>query len=158
MVGGSNPPSPVGAFLGQVNYPMARYVILRMGHTGFFTIIRPGNSFIAGRAENCRVPYRHRPASPPSQVYGYSYLITAAVNVINDYYDTAIDAINRPGRPIPSCAVSRDAALVYAGILFSWAFCSLVLPRCSASRSPCSIQSFLLSTRPVLFVRHFSGI
>jgi geranylgeranylglycerol-phosphate geranylgeranyltransferase len=38
--------------------------------------------------------------------------------VINDYFDAGIDAINRPGRPIPSGAVSRDAALVYAGVLF----------------------------------------
>jgi geranylgeranylglycerol-phosphate geranylgeranyltransferase len=44
--------------------------------------------------------------------------ITAAGNVINDYFDAEIDAINRPERPIPSGTVSRNAALVYAGVLF----------------------------------------
>ena len=101
MVGGSNPPSPVGAFLGQVNYPMARYVILRMGHTGFFTIIRPANSFIAGLA--AIVAYLIATGTLVYDVIllmAIVTLITAAGNVINDYYDTAIDAINRPGRPI----------------------------------------------------------
>ncbi len=45
-------------------------------------------------------------------------LITAAGNVINDYHDAEIDAINRPDRPIPSGTITRRAALVYAIFLF----------------------------------------
>jgi geranylgeranylglycerol-phosphate geranylgeranyltransferase len=98
---------------------MARYVILRMGHAGFFTIIRPANSFVAGLA--AIVAYRIATGTLVYDVIllmAIVTLITAAGNVINDYYDAAIDAINRPGRPIPSGAVSRNAALVYAGLLF----------------------------------------
>lgn len=45
-------------------------------------------------------------------------LVTAAGNVINDYFDAEIDAVNRPKRPIPSGAIGKKPALVYAGILF----------------------------------------
>ena len=46
-------------------------------------------------------------------------LITAAGNAINDYFDTDIDRINRPDRPIPSGRVTRRTALVVSGILFT---------------------------------------
>ena len=44
--------------------------------------------------------------------------ITAAGNIINDYYDADIDAINCPERPIPSGRITRRAALWYAVLLF----------------------------------------
>ncbi|MBN1167114.1 MAG: UbiA family prenyltransferase [Methanospirillaceae archaeon] len=44
--------------------------------------------------------------------------ITAAGNVINDYFDVAIDAINRPQRPIPAGLISKNGALWYAVLLF----------------------------------------
>jgi geranylgeranylglycerol-phosphate geranylgeranyltransferase len=44
--------------------------------------------------------------------------ITAAGNVLNDYYDAEIDAVNRPNRPIPSGRVSRESARKYAIALF----------------------------------------
>jgi geranylgeranylglycerol-phosphate geranylgeranyltransferase len=44
--------------------------------------------------------------------------ITAAGNVLNDYYDAEIDAVNRPDRPIPSGRVSRESARKYAIALF----------------------------------------
>ncbi len=47
------------------------------------------------------------------------FLITGAGNVINDYYDRYIDAINRPGRPIPSGRVSARAAFYYSLALFA---------------------------------------
>jgi geranylgeranylglycerol-phosphate geranylgeranyltransferase len=90
-----------------------------MGLAGLFTIIRPANAVVAGLA--AIVAYL---IATGTLVYGVIplmavvILITAAGNVINDYFDAAIDAINRPGRPIPSGTVSRDAALVYAGVLF----------------------------------------
>ena len=45
-------------------------------------------------------------------------LITAAGNVINDYFDVEIDRVNRPDRPIPSGQVSLPAARAYAATLF----------------------------------------
>jgi geranylgeranylglycerol-phosphate geranylgeranyltransferase len=47
------------------------------------------------------------------------FLITGAGNAINDYYDRDIDAINRPGRPIPSGRVSARAAFYYSLALFA---------------------------------------
>lgn len=43
---------------------------------------------------------------------------TGAGNAINDYYDYAIDLINRPERPIPSGKISRENAKAFAYILF----------------------------------------
>ena len=90
-----------------------------MRPAGFFSIIRPLNSFVAGLA--AIVAYL---IDTGTIVFGVLLLmavvvlITAAGNVINDYYDAEIDKINRPERPIPSGAVGRDAACVYAGLLF----------------------------------------
>ncbi len=47
------------------------------------------------------------------------FLITGAGNVINDYYDRDIDAINRPGRPIPSGRMSAREAFYYSLALFA---------------------------------------
>jgi len=47
------------------------------------------------------------------------FLITGAGNTINDYYDRDIDAINRPGRPIPSGRVSAKSACYYSLALFA---------------------------------------
>jgi len=49
------------------------------------------------------------------------FTATGAGNVINDYFDHEIDAINRPERPIPSERISRGAAGVYSIILFALA-------------------------------------
>jgi geranylgeranylglycerol-phosphate geranylgeranyltransferase len=46
-----------------------------------------------------------------------AFLITAAGNVINDYFDHKTDSLNAPGRPIPSGKLSRQRALYYAIIL-----------------------------------------
>jgi geranylgeranylglycerol-phosphate geranylgeranyltransferase len=45
-------------------------------------------------------------------------LITAAGNVINDFFDVEIDRVNRPDRPIPSGQVSLPVARAYAVTLF----------------------------------------
>jgi geranylgeranylglycerol-phosphate geranylgeranyltransferase len=98
-----------------------------MGFAGFFTITRPANSVVAGLA--AIVAYL---IATGTLVYGVTLLmavvilITAAGNVINDYFDAEIDAINRPERPIPSGTVGRNAALAWAGILF---FFGLVISR-----------------------------
>ena len=90
-----------------------------MGIAGFFSIIRPANSVVAGLA--AVVAYLIATGTLVPGVIllmAVVTLITAAGNVINDYFDAEIDAINRPERPIPSGTVSRNAALVYAGVLF----------------------------------------
>lgn len=47
------------------------------------------------------------------------FLITGAGNAVNDYYDRQIDAINRPGRPIPSGRIAPRTALHYSLALFA---------------------------------------
>ncbi len=47
------------------------------------------------------------------------FLVTGAGNTINDYYDREIDAVNRPGRPIPSSRIGARAALFYSLALFA---------------------------------------
>lgn len=42
------------------------------------------------------------------------FLVTAGGNVINDYYDVAIDQVNRPRRALPSGRITPQAALLYA--------------------------------------------
>jgi len=90
-----------------------------MGLAGFFTITRPANAIVAGLA--AAVAYL---IATGTLVYGVVLLmavvilVTAAGNVINDYFDADIDAVNRPKRPIPAGAVGRQQALAYAGILF----------------------------------------
>jgi len=46
------------------------------------------------------------------------FLVTGAGNAVNDYYDREIDAVNRPGRPIPSKRISATAAFNYSLALF----------------------------------------
>jgi len=90
-----------------------------MRPAGFFSIIRPANAVVAGLA--AIVAYLIATGTIVSGVLLLMVvviLVTAAGNVINDYYDAEIDRINRPDRPIPSGAVSQNAALVYAVVLF----------------------------------------
>ena len=46
------------------------------------------------------------------------FLATGGGNVINDYFDHKIDAINKPERPIPSGRISLKSAYNYASLLF----------------------------------------
>lgn len=56
-------------------------------------------------------------------------LATAAGNVINDWFDRDIDAINKPKRPLPSGAVTGRAALgLYLLLLAALAVCAAFLP------------------------------
>jgi len=45
------------------------------------------------------------------------FFMTGSAMAVNDYYDREIDAINEPGRPIPSGAVSPGEALAISGVL-----------------------------------------
>jgi geranylgeranylglycerol-phosphate geranylgeranyltransferase len=59
-----------------------------------------------------------------SLIYGFitGFVLTGASMAINDYYDREIDAINEPGRPIPSGSVTPRQALALAGILTAVGF------------------------------------
>lgn len=46
------------------------------------------------------------------------YLMAGAGNVINDIFDCEIDAVNKPGRPIPSGKISLKNARIYAVALY----------------------------------------
>jgi len=48
-----------------------------------------------------------------------AFLVAAFGNVVNDIQDTAIDAVNRPDRPIPSGAISGRCAGYYGLLLLS---------------------------------------
>jgi len=86
---------------------------------GFITITRPLNSFVAGLAAIVAYLIDTGTVIPESLLLFFIVaLITAAGNVINDFFDAEIDAINRPDRPIPSGAVSRGAARRFAVTLF----------------------------------------
>lgn len=100
-----------------------------MNPAAYIRITRPVNSLFAGFAVLLGVaiavdPLNPAPgAVPPVYIYpaliAAVALITAAGNVINDYFDRDIDAVNRPDRPIPSGEVSPEAALGYSIILFA---------------------------------------
>jgi chlorophyll synthase len=51
-------------------------------------------------------------------------LVTGTSQAVNDWYDRHVDAINEPGRAIPSGRVPGHAGLVFAGI---WTMASLAL-------------------------------
>jgi geranylgeranylglycerol-phosphate geranylgeranyltransferase len=82
-------------------------------------IIRPLNAFMAGLAGILAYVIATGTLIPAVLIVFFMVLlITAAGNVINDFHDAAIDAINRPDRPIPSGMITRREALVYALVLF----------------------------------------
>lgn len=90
-----------------------------MSLSGFFTITRPANSVVAGIAAIVAYLIATGTVIPAViLLFLIVALITAAGNVINDYFDAGIDAINRPERPIPSGTVSRSAARAFALALF----------------------------------------
>ncbi len=91
----------------------------RMNPTAFFRITRPANSVFAGIAAVIGYLIATGTLVPETGIlFAIVALITAAGNVINDYFDAEIDAVNRPDRPIPSGAISRDAARTFAAVLF----------------------------------------
>jgi geranylgeranylglycerol-phosphate geranylgeranyltransferase len=90
-----------------------------MRFSGFLTIIRPTNSCVAGLAAIVAYLIDTGTVIPETLLlFAVVALITAAGNVINDFFDAKIDEVNRPDRPIPSGKVSRGAARGFAITLF----------------------------------------
>ena len=89
-----------------------------MNGAAYISNIRPVNAVVWP----CRYPcYDHPTGSVPAEFFFIFLIIltiTGAGNVINDYYDREIDAINQPSRPIPSGKISPGHARIYAVFLF----------------------------------------
>ncbi|MHA2364908.1 MAG: UbiA family prenyltransferase [Candidatus Hodarchaeales archaeon] len=113
----------------QKNVPKPFSVTLK----GFFKILRPYNSLLAGLATVIGILI----SIGIDQVESYALeiflaalataLIAAGGYVINDYYDYEIDQINQPKRPLPSEEVSLRQAKIFAFFLFSIGFIVTVL-------------------------------
>lgn len=91
-----------------------------MSAAGLFRITRPANALMAGTASVVAYLVATGTLVPAAALLLVAVtLITAAGNVINDYFDAEIDAVNRADRPVPSGQVSRQEALRYAVLLFT---------------------------------------
>ncbi|MGB9175528.1 MAG: geranylgeranylglycerol-phosphate geranylgeranyltransferase [Methanoregula sp.] len=90
-----------------------------MSAAGYIRITRPVNAVAAGLAAVVAYLIATGTFIPAILLlFVVVSLITAAGNVINDYFDVEIDRVNRPDRPIPSGQVSLPAARAYAVLLF----------------------------------------
>lgn len=90
-----------------------------MNGAAYLSIIRPVNSVVAGLAGILATVIAT--GTIPAEflfIFLIVLFITGAGNVINDYYDREIDAINQPDRPIPAGLISPSHALIYAVLLF----------------------------------------
>ncbi|HVP93589.1 MAG TPA: geranylgeranylglycerol-phosphate geranylgeranyltransferase [Methanoregulaceae archaeon] len=91
-----------------------------MSFRGFYRIVRPGNSFVAGLAAVLAYLLATGTLVPGVILpFIIVILITGAGNTINDYFDLPIDRINRPGRPLPSGQISARQALWFSIFLFT---------------------------------------
>jgi geranylgeranylglycerol-phosphate geranylgeranyltransferase len=88
---------------------------------GALRIIRPVNcvmmgfAVLVGAAIGGGAGILHSPREL-SLAFLTGFFMTGGAMAVNDYYDREIDAINEPGRPIPSGAVSPVEALVISGV------------------------------------------
>ncbi len=90
-----------------------------MSAAGFFSITRPANAIVSGVTAIIAYLIATGTIIPSTVLLlVIVFLITAAGNVINDFFDADIDRINRPERPIPSGKVSLIAARGFAVTLF----------------------------------------
>ena len=123
---------------------------------GYLKIIRPANSVAAGLAVLLGVIIATGTIPPASlPLIAVVFLVTAAGNVINDYCDSEIDAINRPERPIPSGAVTKKGALVYSVILFAAGIAICLLPFINPL---CLAFAIINSAILVLYAKTFKGM
>ena len=98
---------------------------------GCLELTRPGNAVAAGGLTFVGAFVAGGLSAPVPTAFAVvaTVLATGGGNAINDYFDREIDAINRPGRPIPRGAVSPRGALLFSGLLFAVAVgLTLLLP------------------------------
>jgi len=96
---------------------------------GAIELMRPGNAVAAGVLTFIGAFVAGGLSSPGAVAVAVlaTTLATGGGNAINDYFDREIDAINRPGRPIPRGAVSPRGALWFSAALFAAAVGSTLL-------------------------------
>jgi geranylgeranylglycerol-phosphate geranylgeranyltransferase len=88
--------------------------------SGYLSILRPTNAVVSGLVGP--LAYLIAGGAPDPILFPLFLavvLVTGAGNTINDYYDAAIDRVNRPDRPIPSGTVSERGAFRLALLLFA---------------------------------------
>jgi len=96
---------------------------LRARLLGFVKLIRPPNCFMMGLAVivGAAVAVGGLPGGDTWLKLSLGFLtgfsLLAASNALNDYWDREIDAINEPGRPIPSGLVRPSEALILSAFL-----------------------------------------
>ena len=88
---------------------------------GLFRIVRPVNSAMMGFAVLVGAAIGGRSLLPSSTqemalAFMAGFFLSGSAMAVNDYYDREIDAINEPGRPIPSGAVSPGEAMAVTGV------------------------------------------
>ena len=84
----------------------------------YLEIIRPGNAIMAVIAVILVAIVGKNYDLPIILGALAVFIATGGGNVINDYFDHKIDAINKPKRPIPSGRISLKNAHIYASLLF----------------------------------------
>lgn len=84
----------------------------------YLEILRPGNAVMAVIAILLMMIISGNFTFAPILAAFVVFVVTGAGNVINDYFDYKIDAINKPKRPIPSGRISRKNAGIYSISLF----------------------------------------
>lgn len=84
----------------------------------YLEIIRPGNAIMAVIAVVLVAIIGKNYGIPIILGATAVFLATGGGNVINDYFDHKIDAVNKPDRPIPSGRISLRTARNYAYFLF----------------------------------------
>ena len=98
---------------------------------GCLELTRPGNAVAAGGLTFVGAFVAGGLSAPAPTAFAAiaTVLATGGGNVINDYFDREIDAINQPDRPIPRGAVSPRGALLFSVLLFAVALgLTLLLP------------------------------
>lgn len=121
----------------------------------FLRLIRPINCLMMGFAVLVGASIALAGSKPegmgPRLLLGFStgFLLTGASMAINDYYDRDIDAINEPGRPIPSGLVKPREALVLTAALAALGLSAAHLtgPNCLAMALLSIAVSFSYSTK-----------
>jgi len=99
---------------------------------GYLRLMRPVNCLMMGFAVIVGVVISNRSFEDvafSNLVYGFitGFTLAATSMVINDFYDKDIDAINEPGRPIPSGLIKPEEALVFASVLTAIGFVAAFL-------------------------------
>lgn len=84
-----------------------------------FVLMRPVNAIVSGLSAILAYLLATSTIVPGTALPAVAvFLITGAGNAINDYYDREIDAINQPGRPLPSGRLRPSTARNFAILLF----------------------------------------